>query len=59
VIVCFPCTQFNAGHFQQMQIPSADVGRVEDWRAEEIRDLLLNIESCDDISAITARHGAT
>ena len=28
-------------------------------RAEEIRDLLLNIESCDDISTITARLGAT
>ena len=27
-------------------------------RAEEIRDLLLNIESCDDVSAITARLGA-
>jgi len=27
VIVCFPCTQFNAGHFQQMQILSAVVER--------------------------------
>jgi len=27
-------------------------------RAEEIRDLLLNIESYDDVSAITARLGA-
>ena len=27
-------------------------------RAEEIRDLLLHIESCDDVSAITARLGA-
>ena len=27
-------------------------------RAEEIRDLLLNIESCGDVSAITARLGA-
>ena len=27
-------------------------------RAEELRDLLLNIESCDDVGAITARLGA-
>ena len=27
-------------------------------RAEAIRDLLLNIESCDDVSAITAQLGA-
>jgi 2-methylcitrate dehydratase PrpD len=27
-------------------------------RAEEIRDLLLNIESCDDVNTITARLGA-
>ena len=27
-------------------------------RAEEIRDLLLNIESCNDVRAISARLGA-
>ena len=26
VIVCFPRTQFNAGHFQQTQLPSTPLG---------------------------------